>query len=330
STPPEVLPAASEYLRIFCAGLVGFTVYNAGAAILTALGDGRRPLYFLAISAVLNIVGDLLFVTVFHMGVAGVALATIFSEAVSAVLVLIVLADPDAPYSLRVKDLRLHASTLRGIARLGLPSAVQGTIISASNVVVQAYFNGLGPISLAGYSASSKLDAFIQLPVQTMAMVVATFVAQNLGARQVARARQGVRYAMAVGTGVTMLLSVLTLAFARPLLGIFSADPAVLDAGIQFMLVFAPSYFVLSFTQILPGALRGAGNVHFATWTCVTCFVVLRQIYLYFVTQSVNTITSVALAYPITWALAAVAICVYYTRNNWFAFDAPVPVDTNE
>jgi putative MATE family efflux protein len=323
NTPKEIIPGATEYLQIFFSGMSALTVYNMGAAILTAAGDSRRPLYFLMLSTAINIVGDLWFVLSFDMGIAGVALSTVLSQIICAALVVVVLCRSNTEYKLYLRKLRIKLPILKRITMIGLPGGIQQAIISVSNIFVQGYINGLGAVEVSGYSASTKLDAFIMLPVGTMAMAVTTFVGQNLGARQVARARRGVRYSLILGLVTSIALSAVVLVFGEPLLRIFSPDPAIIQNGYEFMKVFAPLYFILCFTQILPGALRGAGNVRFATLTCIFCYVVLRQIYLFIATQISYTIPVVSLSYPLTWAVAAVVLSIYYRRSNWEAFGEP-------
>lgn len=321
ATPPEVIEDALTYLRVFFYGMPALTIYNMGASALTAIGDSKRPLYFLALSACINITGNLLFVNVFHMGIAGVAYSTIIAEAVSAVLVIITLRRAEGSHRLILRDLKITVPIVKRIALIGLPGGIQQGIISCSNIMVQAYINKLGASIVAGYSAGSKVDAFIMLPTMTMALAVTTFVGQNLGAKDVKRARQGVKVSLGLGLIITLAFSVFVLIFRESLLRIFSPDQEVLRYGAQFMQVFIPGYFLLCFTQIIPGALRGAGDVNFATITCIFCFVVLRQIYLYFVTPIAHTITTVALGYPLTWLIAAVVLIIYYKKSNWSRFE---------
>ncbi|HML46992.1 MAG TPA: MATE family efflux transporter [Clostridia bacterium] len=316
-TPEEIFPQSVEYLRIYFTGLVFLTIYNMGNAVLRAMGDSRRPLYFLALSSVLNAGLDLLFVLAFDMGIAGVAWATVLSQAVSAVLVVIVMCRTRGDDRLALRDLRLHRNIVREIVRIGLPGGLQQGIISGANLVVQTYINQLGATVVAGYSACAKLDAFIMLPAQTMAMSITTFVGQNLGARKVKRARRGVKVSMATGLIANITLAALALLFGRDFLHLFTSDPDVVEAGFAFLTVFAPTYFLLCFTQILPGALRGAGDVRMSTAICITCFVPLRQIYLYFITRAHHSIVTVALGFPLTWAIAAVALAIYYVKSDW-------------
>jgi putative MATE family efflux protein len=322
-TPPEVLDDSIIYLRIYFGGLAPLLIYNAGAAILTALGDSRRPLIFLLISSILNIIGDLVLVLIFKMGVEGVAISTVFAEVVCAVLVLTTLARSDISRRLIIKEIKVKFGILKRIFSLGIPSAVQGIIVSASNVLVQSYINGLGDVVVAANSAAGKIDAFAGLPLQAMTLVAATFVGQNLGAGDVKRARRGANYSVALSAGITGLISILIIVAREPLLRIFTPETDVIELGSQFLMVYAPLYFVLACTQVLPGALRGAGDVKYSTFVCVGCFVVIRQIYLFIITKFDYSILTVALGYPVTWALASVLIAVRYLKSDWSGFKKP-------
>jgi putative MATE family efflux protein len=321
STPPEVMADATLYLRIFFAGASGLTIYNMGAGILRAVGDSQRPLYFLALTAALNIAGNLLFVIVFQMGIAGVGYATIIAQFISAALVVWVLHRETGDHRLYFSRLRIHLNILKRVLRIGLPAAIQHGLISFSNVFVQSYINKLGSAMMAGYSAASKIDAFVMLPGMSMAMTTTTFVGQNLGARQVPRARQGVRWGLGLGVGLSILTAGAGILAARPLLRIFTVDAAVIANAYDFVLVMAASYFLMTFSQVLPGALRGAGDVNFATITGIVTFVGLRQVWLYFATQVSHTAVIVALGFPVSWFVAAVALAIYYRKSDWRAYE---------
>ncbi|MDR1640731.1 MAG: MATE family efflux transporter [Clostridiales bacterium] len=319
--PDDIIPSATSYLRIYFIGLAALFVYNAGATMLTALGDSRRPLYFLMMSTVLNIVGDLFFVLVLDMGIEGVAWSTVIAEIVSAVMVVGVFMRAQGPSRLWPKKLRIDPGMLKNIVGIGLPGGIQGTIVSFSNVLVQAYINGLGSVAVAGFSAAQKLDGFVGLPVQTMSLACATFVAQNLGARQVARARKGVRHSLLIGAVASFVIAMTAVFFAKQALRIFTPEAAVLDAGAQFMRVMTPYNWILVFAIIIPGALRGAGSVKFSTAASVISFVFVRQVYLFIVTKVNYTIAAVGLGYPITWALAGIAITIFYMKSDWSRFE---------
>ena len=320
-TPEEILPEAVTYLRIFFAGLTSATVYNMGAAILTAVGDSKRPLYFLALSATLNVLLNLFFVLVTGMGVGGVALATVIAQTVCAVSVVILLNRQVSDIRLDFKQIKIHKHILKDIIKIGLPGGIQGIIVSSSNFIVQSYINKLGAAVVAGYSAASRIDGFIMMPIQAMMLAISTFVGQNLGARKVKRARDGVRVSMFAGFCCTITVSLFVFTFGKYILRVFTPDEHVLSYGTEFIRIFVPGYFLLCFTQILPGGLRGAGDVKIPTLAAIGSFVVLRQIYLYFVTKISHTTFTVALAYPATWFVAAIIISIYYLRSDWSKFE---------
>ena len=320
-TPEQVVPESTIYLRVYFAGLTGLTVYNIGASILTAVGDTRRPLYFLIISTCVKITCNILTVTVFKLGIAGVAYSTLLAQVVTSTLVIIALCRAHGPHKLNLRSLRVNLSLTRRIFRIGLPGGIQTSIISASNIVVQSYINMMGAQVVAGYSATTRLDAFIMLPVQTMAMTVTTFVGQNLGAGKVKRARQGVRIAMVIGLIMTAAISAAALISGDRLLRIFSPDQEVIGYGLRFLRVFAPLYFILCFSQIIPGALRGSGDVKMAMFTCVASFVGIRQVYLFIMTKVAYTPETVALGFPMTWAIAGAILTVYYMKRDWGRFE---------
>jgi putative MATE family efflux protein len=320
-TPESVFNDAAVYLRIYFSGTVSLTIYNMGAAILMATGDTKRPLYFLMLSFVVNMAVKFVFVLHLGMGIAGVAWSTVISQTLCAALILLLLSRSATDVRLHWKQFRIHKHIFKDVLKIGLPGGIQGAVISGSNLIVQSYINRLGAVAAAGYSAGTRLDGYITVPIFSMTAAASTFTAQNLGAGNVRRARRGVLYALTAGVVGTMVLSALAVSFARQFVGIFTEDAEVLAIGVQFMWVFVPCYFLLCFSQILPGALRGAGQVKFPTFACLGCLVVMRQIYLYVVTQFHFTPVTVALGFPVTWAICAVFIGVYYARSDWGAFE---------
>lgn len=316
ATPEDVLPEASTYLRIYFLGLTGLLVYNMGSGILRAVGDSRRPLYFLIFSAFLNTVLDLLFVIKFDMGVAGVAYATIIAQFISALLVLLVLTLEHAPYGIRWKELRLHLPTLSKILSVGLPSGIQQALTSFSNVFVQSYINHFGSACMAGWSSCNKLDAFLTIPMQSIALASTTFVGQNYGANQLPRAREGVKKAQILSVGITLFLSALIMIFARPLSSLISPDADVLDYSEKFIHIMSPFYFAMCFNQTYAGALRGIGKAKAPMFIMLFSFVLFRQIYLYVVKLLGNNLNFIALAYPVGWVMCSLLLMVVYHRSE--------------
>ena len=314
-TPEDVMPESSVYLAIYFAGITGILFYNLGSGVLRAVGDSRRPLYFLIGSALLNTVLDLLFVLVFGMGVAGVALATVLAQILSAALILVTLTREKGAYGVRWKKLRIDGRSLRMILKLGLPSSIQSAVTAFSNVFVQSYINAFGSACMAGYGVYGKIDAFALIPVQSISMSSTTFVGQNWGANQPRRARDGVWTATVMSLVSTAVLGLLTFIFARPLMRFFSPEPDVIEYGVQFIRIVTPFYLLFCFNQNYAGALRGVGDATMPTVIMLASFVVFRQIYLA-VTKAMGAgFVAVALAYPVGWVLCSALLILRYSRS---------------
>ena len=314
-TPEDVMAESSSYLSIYFAGISGILFYNLGSGILRAVGDSRRPLYFLILSALMNTGLDLLFVLVFGMKVDGVALATVLSQIFSAALILVALSRERGDYGIRWKKIRIDRDSLRQILRLGLPSSVQSAITAFSNVFVQSYINAFGSACMAGYGVYGKIDAFALIPVQSISMSSTTFVGQNWGAKQGSRAREGVRVATLMSIISTVVLGLAVFLLARPLMGLFSPEEDVIEYGIRFIHIVTPFYVAICFNQIYAGALRGIGDATMPTVIMLVSFVAFRQVYLA-VTKALGAgFLAVALAYPVGWILCSTLLIIRYSRS---------------
>ena len=312
-TPAEVAPEQATYLRIYFAGVIGLLLYNMGSGILRAVGDSRRPFYFLVVSAVLNTVLDLLFVIKFHMGVEGVAYATIIAQAVSAVLTLWVLMGAEGGIRLELRALRFTWSVLRQIVAVGIPAALQMAITAFSNVFVQSYINYFSTDCMSGWTAYNKVDQLMILPVQSISMANTTFVGQNLGVGDTPRAKKGVRTSLWLSVAVTAVLLIPVLLFAPDLTAFFNSKAEVVSYGALLLRLLSPFYFFFCINQIYAGALRGAGNSQVPMWIMLGSFVVFRQIYLYIMANFIsNEIIPIALSYPAGWFVCSVATLLYY------------------
>lgn len=312
-TPAEVAPEQTTYLRIYFAGVIGLLLYNMGSGILRAVGDSRRPFYFLVVSAVLNTVLDLLFVIKFHMGVEGVAYATIIAQAVSAVLTLWVLMGAEGGIRLELRALRFTWSVLRQIVAVGIPAALQMAITAFSNVFVQSYINYFSTDCMSGWTAYNKVDQLMILPVQSISMANTTFVGQNLGVGDTPRAKKGVRTSLWLSVAVTAVLLIPVLLFAPDLTAFFNSKAEVVSYGALLLRLLSPFYFFFCINQIYAGALRGAGNSQVPMWIMLGSFVVFRQIYLYIMANFIsNEIIPIALSYPAGWFVCSVATLLYY------------------
>lgn len=316
NTAPEAVPEATTYLTIYFAGAMGLLLYNMGSGILRAVGDSKRPFYFLVVSALLNIALDLLFVIGFGMKVEGVAYATILSQGVSAALILLVLARSNEDcVRLRWQELRVDRRILRQIIRIGVPSALQMAITSFSNVFVQSYINHFGLDCMSGWTTYSKLDQFIILPVQSLGLAATTFVGQNLGTDQVERAKRGTRDAFLLSMGITVVISSAAIALAPQLVAFFNDKPEVVAYGSLFLRYMCPCYVLICVNQVYSGSLRGAGISQPPTYIMLASFVVFRQIYLYIMANFIsNTILPIAMGYPAGWLVCSVLTLIYYSH----------------
>ena len=313
-TPENVLPESTAYLTIYFSGILGLMLYNIGAGILRAVGDSKRPFYYLVVCAVMNTVLDLVFVIQFKMGVRGVALATILSQATSAILVMITLLRTDECIRLRSKKLRLHWEMLKKIFRVGIPAAIQMAITAFSNIFVQSYINFFGDNCMSGWTTYAKVDQLLFLPMQSIALASTTFVGQNLGCNQVERAREGVRKALIISLISTVVLMVPVLIFSPEIVAFFNSKPEVVQYGSMLLRWMTPFYVLCCFNQIYSGALRGAGNSKAPMIFMLTSFVAFRQIYLFAMSNIWNEIIPIAMSYPAGWLLCSILTGVYYHK----------------
>lgn len=315
--PENVFPHALTYLRIYFGGIIGLLLYNMGSAILRAVGDSKRPFFFLLVSAVLNTVLDLVFVLWFRMGVTGVALATIIAQAVSAVLVLTCLMRSKEWVRLSLRKMRLHPDVLKKIFKVGIPTAMQMGITSFSNVFVQSYINYFGDNFMSGWTAYLKIDQLILLPVMSLGLAVTTFVGQNLGASQPERARRSVGTALLMAVLSAVVLMAPVLLFAPQLVAFFNPKPEVVAYGALLLRWLSPCYILCCFNQIFGGALRGAGNSKAPMMITLCSFVVFRQIYLFIMANFIcNEVIPIAMSYPAGWLLSGTAMLFYFKKTK--------------
>lgn len=313
---------ANTYLTIYFAGMVGLMFYNMGAAILRAVGDSQRPFYYLMVCAVLNTILDLVFVLVLHMGVEGVALATILSQAVSAVLVIIALLRTNSCIKLQISKIRIEWSILKKMLFVGVPAGLQLGITAFSNIFVQSYINFFdqGNTSanyMAGWTAYLKIDQLLFLPMQSIALAVTTFVGQNLGKKQVQRARQGVTSAVIIAMSATAILMIPVLIFAPHIVGFLNNKTEVINNGTLFIRWLTPFYIICCFNQIYASALRGAGNSRACMFIMLGSFVLFRQVYLFCMARICNEIIPIAMAYPAGWIVCSIITYAYYRKVSF-------------
>ena len=341
-TTDEVFPESSAYLTIYFGGMIGLLFYNMGAGILRAVGDSRHPFYFLLVSAVTNTVLDLLFVIRFHMGVVGVAVATVLAQALSATLTIVTLMRSESSIRLTLREVRLDLEMLGKIVRVGIPAALQMAVTAFSNVFVQSYINQFGTNCMSGWTAYSKVDQFIFMPMQSLALAATTFVGQNLGIGQVERAKKGARTALMMAFASTAVISVVVILFAPSLVYFFNQESEVMRYGTMFLRYLTPFYFLCCINQVYSAALRGAGDSRAPMIIMLASFVLFRQMYLFLMSRlllagiappvidgqqivrlfSFNIdytdfcVMVLALGYPAGWLVCSLSTLTYYRHAD--------------
>ncbi len=312
STPAEVFPEAETYLTIYFAGISGLLLYNIGAGILRAIGDSKRPFYFLVVSALLNTVLDLLFVIKFDMGVAGVAYATIVSQGVSAACVFVTLFVTKLPVRLSFSKMRGDFKILGKIIAVGIPAAIQMAITSFSNIFVQGYINFFGKEAMGAWTTFHKLDQFLLLPMQTIAIAATTFVGQNIGAGQYARSRRGVKVSLILALASSALIMIPLLFFAPQAAAFFNDSPSIVPLAVKVIYWVTPMYLTCCINQVMAGSLRGAGNARAPMIIMVTSFVGVRQLYLFIMANFIsNSFIPIVYSMPVGWIAATIGIVFY-------------------
>ena len=325
-TTPEALPGAELYLRVYFLGMVPNVVYNMGTGVLRAIGDFRRPLYFLIAASGCNIVLDLVLVLGFHLDVAGVAIATVASQLLSAVLVVVSLLRAEmTPYQVFPRQLRLYPDSLRGILLIGVPTALQSVMYSASNIVIQAAINSFGTDTVAAWTAYGKMDVIFWMTVTAMSQSITTFAGQNYGAGQYQRVKKGLWVSVGMLSVFTIGISAVFFFLARPILTIFTPDAAVLDIGVDMVRFLAPCYITYILIELIAGAVRGAGKSVGPMLIDVFGVCGLRLAWLFLVVPVHHTLTVVMFSYPITWTVTSVALLIYYFFGRWLKEPSPAP-----
>ena len=314
STPDNVFSESHSYLTIYFGGITGLMLYNMGGSILRAVGDSTRPTYFLILSACLNIVLDLTFVVAFKWGVAGVAIATDISQLISGALIIVSLTRTKGAYAINWKKMGIDFRILKAIFSVGMPAGIQQAVTSFSNVFVQSYINVFGSSVMAGWTTYTKLDVFVTIPVQSIAMASTTFVGQNYGAGKLDRLRKGANTAVRYSIAITAVLAVIVVLARNVLLQMFTSDSEVLFYGSTFIKWISPFYVLICFNQIYAGALRGVGKATIPMIIMLSSFVAFRQVYLLINSQLGGGYISMAMGYPAGWLLCSACMTIFYLR----------------
>lgn len=316
-TPKEVLSESVVYLRIYFAGLIFNVIYNMAAGIMNAAGNSKRSLRYLAYASVTNIILDLLFVGLLKMGIMGAALATDISQLLSGVLSMLFLMRVNEDYKVTLKKIKLHKESAKKIIRVGLPTGLQNTVISISNVLVQSGINGFGATAMAGFGAYLKVDGFNILPVLSFSMAATTFVGQNYGAGKIDRVKKGMWITLGMVTLYTIVTGALLLTFSNQIIRLFSADTAVIAYGADAMKYFCPFYFVLGILNCLAGTVRGTGKTMPPMIIMLISMCIFRIFWIQLALPRIGTIEGIYMLYPISWAIGAAMMVLYTIFGKW-------------
>ena len=316
-TPEEIMGHSLTYMRIYFLGMIPSLIYNMGSGILRAVGDSKRPLYFLIISCAANIVLDLLFVVVFGLGTAGVGIATVLSQVISAVLVIVALLRAEDAYRLHIRQIRFTNSILRKIITIGIPAGLQSVMYSVSNIIIQASVNTFGTDTIAARTASSQIDGLFWMIMGAFGVSIMTFVGQNFGAQKYDRIHKSVRVCLGMAFGVSIGMSVLLLLTGQYIYLLFTGDGKVIESGVTILRCMVPYYATYVCIEILSGAVRGTGDaVVPMLMTCIG-ICVLRIIWIFTVVPQWHTIEMVSYSYPITWGVTSLLFILYYWKGGW-------------
>ena len=316
-TPESSLDDAVIYSRIYFAGSIASMVYNMGAGILRAMGDSKRPMFFLIAACVTNIVLDLFFVVVLKMGVAGVGLATVLSQVASAALVVWVLVRQTGEEKLEIQKIRFHASLLGRILAIGIPAGLQYVMFDLSNLIVQAGINSFGDAAIAAWAAYAKSDAITWMISGAFGVAVTTFVGQNFGAQKYDRIRKCVRVAMTMSIAIVGALSLILVTFRFFILGIYTADQEVIRIGGEMMTQIVVFNALFMPIEIFAAAMRGTGCALPPTLIMVTCVCLTRVVWVLTMVPRFHSLHTVTIVYPLSWALASAVFLIVYLRGNW-------------
>ncbi len=311
-SPEDVIDLAELYIKIYFLGMPSLMIYNYGSAILRAVGDTRRPLVFMTISGVINVILNLVLVIVFKMGVAGVAIATVVSETVSAVLVMRCLIKTDDVWRFDIKEARITGEKLWAMTRIGLPAGLQGASFSISNILIQSSINSFGSATMAGNAAAANIEGFCYVAMDSFAQASISFTGQNYGAGEYKRIDKILIYTLILGTASALLFGLPAYFFGGTLLKIFSTDDAVIKIGILRLGIICTTQFLSNWMGTPGNVCRAMGHSLFPMINTITCVCVFRVIWIFTVFRADRSLTTLYLSYPITWLLAAIVGIVYY------------------
>ncbi|MDK2808261.1 MAG: hypothetical protein PWP24_996 [Clostridiales bacterium] len=312
NAPKDTIQDSILYMDIIFGGILASILYNTCSGIMRALGDSKRPFYYLMTGCVLNIILDLILVAVIPFGVFGAGIATILSQLVTAVLLMRKLMQQDEKYCLQLRHIRLERQTLHKMMIIGLPAGLQSVMYSISNLIIQASINSFGTDTVAAWGVYGKVDGIFWMVMSALGVSITTFVGQNYGARKISRVKKSTRICMGIAIVITFSMSTVLYLFAGIIFGIFTKDPNVIQIGIQMMHFLTPTYITYISIEILSGSIRGTGNTFLPTVITFVGICFLRVLWIFLITTTHLTLEGVMFSYPLTWVVTSVAFIVYY------------------
>ena len=316
-TPAEVMGDAVDYLGIYFLGILFVVLYNSAVGIFQAIGDSKRPLYYLIVSSVTNVALDILFVGPMNMGVRGAALATVIAQGLSAGLAFFRLSRAEGAWRVTLKGLCLDKPLLKEMLRIGLPSGVQNSVIAFANVMVQSSVNVFGSAAMAGNGAFIKLEGFAFIPVNAFGSACTTFISQNIGARQFDRVKKGAKFSVMFSCGCAVIIGIVFFAFAPQFIGLFGKSPEAIASGVLRARICTPFYLLLACSHGIAAVCRGAGYSKVPMYIMLGAWCVLRVTYITIVTNLFHDISLVYAAYPMTWSVSTACFLWYYNKSHW-------------
>ncbi len=315
--PEEIMGYSLTYIRIYFLGMIPNMIYNIGSGILRAVGDSRRPLFFLMAACLVNIVLDLFFVVALHWEVMGVAVATILSQAVSAVLVIFTLTRSETDYQVRIHELHMTSGILKSIVLIGLPAGLQSVAYSLSNVIIQSSVNAFGTDAIAAWTAYGKIDSLFWMAMSAFGVAITTFAGQNFGAGRIDRMKKSVRVCLGMAIGTALMMSVLFWFSGAWIYRLFTQDAEVIAKGMEILRLLSPFFVSYVFIEIFSGAMRGCGDALIPMLMTALGVCGVRVVWILAVAPHWQQLSRVLLCYPLSWVLTALFFLVYYLQGGW-------------
>ena len=316
-TPADVVPDATLYLRVYAVGMIPSFLYNVGSGILRAVGDTKRPLYFLIIACLTNLVLDVLFVVGFGMGVLGVASATVLSQVVACVLVMLMLLHSSGVFSVHRSEIGFTPYSTRRVLRVGIPAALQSNMFTIANIIIQSFVNSFGTDTVAAWTAYSKVDGLFWMIMGALGISVTTFVGQNFGAQKYRRIRRSVRISLLLGVLISALCSLVVMTFAHTLLGWFTTSQNVLSIGLRICELTIPFYFTYVSVEVLSGAVRGTGDSFWPMIISASGICLLRMVWVFGVLPFFPGFDTIVIVFPVSWTITSLIFAGYYIQGGW-------------